>query len=105
MDRLNELQDWYAAQCDGEWEHRYGVSIESLDNPGWLLKVELTGTALAARRFEAIRTGVGEGDHPVSRRWMVCEVKDQVWVGAGDESKLKELLRVFLDWAAPGDAT
>jgi hypothetical protein len=28
------LQGWYATQCDGDWEHEYGVSIETLDNPG-----------------------------------------------------------------------
>jgi hypothetical protein len=34
--RLNELQVWYGAQCNGSWEHTYGIKIETLDNPGWM---------------------------------------------------------------------
>ena len=34
-DALYLLQRWYVAQCDGEWEHAYGVEIGTLDNPGW----------------------------------------------------------------------
>lgn len=26
------LQMWYVAQCDDEWEHAYGIKIETLDN-------------------------------------------------------------------------
>ncbi|MFW6720090.1 immunity 53 family protein [Streptomyces sp. MAR4 CNY-716] len=41
---LRRLDGWYAAQCDGDWEHGYGVRIETLDNPGWLVRVDLVGT-------------------------------------------------------------
>jgi len=37
---LTELQAWYVVQCDGDWEHTYGVKIETLDNPGWMLRVD-----------------------------------------------------------------
>jgi hypothetical protein len=33
-DLLEWLMRWYAAHCDGEWEHTYGVVIDTLDNPG-----------------------------------------------------------------------
>ena len=26
---LRGLQSWYARQCDGEWEYRYGPTIET----------------------------------------------------------------------------
>jgi len=32
---MERIQDWYRRQCDGDWEHSYGVKIETLDNPGW----------------------------------------------------------------------
>jgi hypothetical protein len=38
MDALSRLQAWYFAQCDGEWEHSYGIHIENCDNPGRLLR-------------------------------------------------------------------
>ncbi len=61
-DRLGDLQQWYAAQCNGDWEHTYGVSIETLDNPGWRLRVDLVGTELealtdASGRVERSETG------------------------------------------------
>ena len=30
---LQSLMRWYAAQCDGKWEQRYGLSIETI-SPG-----------------------------------------------------------------------
>jgi len=47
MNALQQLQDWYFAQCNGDWEHRYGVTISTLDNPGWTLEVDLTNTCLS----------------------------------------------------------
>lgn len=44
---LEWLQDWYLQQCDGEWEHFYGVKIETLDNPGWYIEIDLNDTTLA----------------------------------------------------------
>jgi hypothetical protein len=53
-DALSRIQVWYHAQCDGDWEHSYGIHIENCDNPGWLLRVYLVGTALANRPFKTI---------------------------------------------------
>lgn len=40
------LTAWFADHCDGEWEHDLGISIETLDNPGWALDVRLEDTEL-----------------------------------------------------------
>lgn len=40
-DVLGRLERWYAAQCNGDWEHTYGITIETLDNPGWTFKWSL----------------------------------------------------------------
>ena len=61
-DPLTWLQAWYATQCDGDWEHDYGVSIQTLDNPGWHLSVDLTETALAKAQFDPIRIERSAGD-------------------------------------------
>jgi len=31
---LQFLQEWYLEQCNGDWEHEFGIKIETLDNPG-----------------------------------------------------------------------
>ena len=35
-----QLSNWFASQCDGEFEHAYGIRIESTDNPGWLIRFD-----------------------------------------------------------------
>jgi hypothetical protein len=46
MSHLKALQEWYAAMSDGDWEHELGISIETIDNPGWVVSIDLEGTPL-----------------------------------------------------------
>ena len=95
------LAAWYARECNGEWEHRYGISIQSIDNPGWWVKVDLVGTALAARTFEAVSNGV-ELEGATGSRWLRCYVADGVWNGAGDPTRLDEIVGYFVTWLRTG---
>ena len=99
MNSLQELQEWYLSQCNKVWEHTYGVSIGTLDNPGWSVEVELTDTYLEGVRFNTQSYGVGENAEPNGHDWMVCIVKDNKFVGHGGPRKLEELIKVFLVWA------
>jgi hypothetical protein len=36
-DEIQVVDEWYLGKCNGIWEHRYGVRIETCDNPGWLV--------------------------------------------------------------------
>jgi hypothetical protein len=99
---LARIQRWYAAQCDGEWEHGSGVKIDSLDNPGWLIRIDLAGTALEGMPFAAVTEGLEEREglaHPSSTTWHSIAVKGELFEAAGDPSKLEFMLRTFLDWA------
>jgi Immunity protein 53 len=44
MDTLIRLQSWYSARCNEDWEHGSGVKIETIDNPGWRVSIDLSGT-------------------------------------------------------------
>jgi hypothetical protein len=99
VDLLRSLHDWYAKHCDGQWEHRHGIKIESCDNPGWWVKVDLVGTELESCTFSTIAVNVDDGGFQTGRRWMSCRVENGVWHGAGDETKLSEILGAFLTWA------
>ncbi|MET8161729.1 Imm53 family immunity protein [Sphaerisporangium sp. NPDC005289] len=46
------LQSWYASCCNDDWEHSYGVTIDTLDNPGWHLKIDLVDTPLAGTTLD-----------------------------------------------------
>lgn len=38
---LERLCSWYSQKCNGDWEHSYGVSIDTLDNPGGEFKLQV----------------------------------------------------------------
>ena len=95
---LLRLQRWYVSQCDGEWEHRMGIRIGSLDNPGWAVQVDLKGTPLANKPFRPVEQGVGDAQDE-STNWHSIRVEGDVFTGAGDPSKLTFILKTFLDWA------
>jgi len=100
MDLLAALQQWYASQCDGDWEHQNGIKIETCDNPGWWVQIDLTGTRLQSRQFASVADEVDADGFQQGSRWLHCFVKDGKWHGAGDETKLPTILATFLTWAA-----
>jgi hypothetical protein len=99
MDALTRLQQWYRSQCDGDWEHSSGVTIGTLDNPGWSLDVDLRDTPLEAKSFKEHSYGVGSGAATSRDEWLVCKVEQNVFRGRGGPFKLQEMIEVFLDWA------
>ena len=92
---LARLQSWYASQCNEDWEHSYGVSIGTLDNPGWLVEVDLTETELLEKPFNPVNRGDGETDDD----WIACKTESGKFIGACGPFNLEETLSVFLDWA------
>ncbi len=109
---LQRLQRWYASYCDQDWEHSYGVKIETLDNPGWLVHIDLERTRLREANFIPVAIGDYDGmkPEPQSGAWITCRIHDKstyvlhegcgrVWIGACSPDELESLLKVFLDWA------
>ncbi len=86
----NELEAWLRAQCDGDWEHSYGISIESTDNPGWHVEIDLRETAWANREIPFQREERSLTD------WVQFQVKEAKFVGSGGVENLTEVLRRFL---------
>ncbi|WP_425475985.1 immunity 53 family protein [Mesorhizobium yinganensis] len=91
---LSQLQQWYASQCDGDWEHGYGVAIGTLDNPGWRLKVDLRGTNLDGRTL-AEKTYNYDDDID----WYVVRTADNKFEGAGGPAQLEKMIQEFLEFA------
>lgn len=94
MTDLQWLAQWYHRHIDGDWEHTYGVTITTLDNPGWSLQVDLEGTALRDVIFEPEESELGE---QWSRFW-----KDDVkgrFHAAGDPTALPRMIERFRAWA------
>ena len=81
MDELKEIQDWYLAQCDGDWEHSYGLQIGTLDNPGWSVEIDLKTTALETKIFTPVEKGVGAESIKDDQDWYLCKVEHQKFIG------------------------
>jgi hypothetical protein len=90
---LERLQTWYVAQCDGDWEHTYGITIFTLDNPGWTLDIELNETELEERPFEGQSFERSEDD------WLFAKRDKMKFKVACGPRNLDEAMAVFCDWA------
>ena len=93
LNTLLRLEQWFESMCNGDWEHTYGITIETLDNPGWHVSVELSDTPLAEFPFQAIRQDFDKDD------WFQCEVSKGIFQGSCSTGRLNQLLNAFLDWA------
>lgn len=90
---LKELQIWYQSQINGDWEHGHGVKIDTLDNPGWSLRIDLAGTALEGKNFESLKVERSGYD------WLSCVVENSVFAGYCGARNLEEMIGVFIVWS------
>ena len=95
MELFKKLQNWYQIHCDGDWEHSYGVVIDTLDNPGWKLSIDLNGTLLKNEVFQSICEGDPENKNGF---WIDCHKKGSSFIGMGSSDSLERLLSVFFEW-------
>lgn len=87
---LKRLQAWYLRQCDGDWEHSYGVEIDTLDNPGWVVAIDLSETEWSDTKIERCR--IENADHD----WMQFEVSESRFLGSGSPMRLEDIVEAFL---------
>ena len=92
-DPLRRLEDWYAANSDGDWEHQHGVTIQSLDNPGWSVEIDLEGTRLEDASLHEVRVERSDRD------WYRCWVESNVFHGRGGPGNLREMVGAFVQFS------
>ena len=90
MDALEQLQEWYLAQCDEDWEESYGVTIETLDNPGWKLKIDIVDSALDGLTLPFRRVDRSETD------WIQSESDGVLYKACGGAMNLTEMIEAFI---------
>ena len=66
------------------------MSIETIDNPGWHIEVDLTETHWAAHGIAFAREERSESD------WIQSEVRSGKFIGSGGVGNLEELIYRFL---------
>lgn len=91
---LDALVRWYRSQCDGDWEHEFGVRLATLDNPGWHLEVDLAETPAEGRVMPERNTDDGRG------RWLAASSDGEVFRAACDPESLVEALAQFQEFVS-----
>lgn len=95
------LQSWYSSRCDGEWEHHHGLQLQTLDNPGWWLRIDLAGTGLEGCPFPEVREGEPSEDLAAWQKrgsWWTVSVKDCKFDAACGPLDLISVIRIFRGW-------
>jgi hypothetical protein len=87
------LEHWYLGQCNGDWEHQNGIRVETLDNPGWKVNIDLHGT-----RYDELQNFVIEDNHEGGFEWIVCRIEDGVFKGRGGPQTLGKIIQAFRKW-------
>ena len=103
-DDLTWLMQWYLANCNEDWEHQYGVTIDTLDNPGWCLTIDLQCTPMEGLTFTPIHEGVSAEVQPIQgldgdAHWLVCQVESSQFKGWCGPRDLGRLIATFRSWA------
>jgi hypothetical protein len=89
---LSTLERWYASQCNGEWEHGYGVRIYTLDNPGWRARIGLHDTKKQGAKLERVSVTRSENN------WISYWAKDEEFQIACGSENLSEAIDIFVAW-------
>ena len=107
-DSLTWLMQWYLAECNSDWEHSCGVKIDTLDNPGWTLKIDLRETDLQGRSFKRVERGEPASDLEEWRAlgsWLVADVKGDSFEAACGPLDLLAVIEIFRQWVEQPEQT
>jgi hypothetical protein len=83
--------DWYFQNCNDNWEQQYGIKLDTLDNPGWSLDIDLVGTLLEGTELSQ-KVERSESD------WIHVKSDGKVFRGRCGALNLEEMIHVFAAW-------
>ena len=86
---LKWLEEWYLNKCNGEWEHNYGITINTLDNPGRDISIDLIDTEVKLNDLKWQYFEKSEKD------WFGYKIEKNVFNASGDPTKLTYLISLF----------
>jgi hypothetical protein len=93
MSIIKWIEQWFADHCNEDWEHQYGITINTLDNPGWDVAIALKETELENLIVEYVLIDNSDDD------WFAYKVENSVFYGYGDPTKLEIILQKFREIA------
>ena len=101
---LSALERWYSSQCNGKWEHSYGVKVNTLDNPGWRVEIDLRDTRKQGANLDMVKVERTDDD------WVHYWVEKRRFHIACGPRNLSEAIDLFVQWfeadqVQPGDSS
>lgn len=89
---LTWLQEYYMICCNEDWEHEYGITIQTEKDQGWYVKIDLNDLNLEEVYFKPVCVKHNVGD------WVECEVFHKKFIGRGGPRNLREIIQIFQQW-------
>ena len=93
---LKQIENWYLINCNGDWEHSFGFSIGTLDNPGWTINIDLEDTSLSDLDFEK-----NYQNPDYEHDWYFIKTDKKVLTIDCGPKNLSDAIRVFFDEIIP----
>ncbi|WP_347253184.1 Imm53 family immunity protein [Leminorella grimontii] len=90
---IEYFQHWYISKCDGVWEHSYGFTLDTIDNPGW--RVILDGES--NRRPITVKIP-SAADFDDNDNWIVIDANDNKFEGHCSPQNLPIVLQYAKEW-------
>ena len=86
---INWIENWYNSQCNGDWEHDYGIKIATVDNPGWSIEIDFNNTILKHSDIP------WELYQKSENNWIGFKIENNKFYSSGDPKKLNKILEIF----------
>ncbi|CCG52179.1 Protein of unknown function [Flavobacterium indicum GPTSA100-9 = DSM 17447] len=86
---LKWFEEWFYNQCNEDWEHGYGIKIETIDNPGWEITIDLENTKINLEKIDWILIGDYENS------WVGYKIEEKKFNGACSPKNLNILIQIF----------
>jgi len=93
------LQALLIELSDGEWEHGAGITIENIDNPGWSIRLALTGTPLSELKVDEVFHDRSDFDWIHAR--VASRAPDKILEITCGPNNLEEAFTLFFQLLAP----
>lgn len=88
------LQQWYYQHCDGDWEHCFGIDINTVADQGWSFSIAVDETELENKFFAGVSLkGNEESDK------LECYLQQNKFKGVCGPTNLSQVLQIFREWA------
>lgn len=92
--------NWYVRECNNDWEHSFDVQIDTSDNPGWTIQIDLKETFLEGSTIESQKGEPAQNMDEWRERgsWWNAEADGVKFKASCGPTDLSSVIGVFRQW-------